>query len=90
MYSLELENERVRETNVWTYDEFNRFIEFVDGEEYKALFITLFNTGMRLGEALALCWNDLKNFVVCDIVTKRHRVDCIRSVKPQKRCTARL
>ena len=43
-----------RENNIWNYQEFTRFLECVDGIGYKALFFTLFNTGMRLGEALAL------------------------------------
>lgn len=34
------------------------------------MFITLFNTGMRLGEALALCWYDLKNSEIS--ITKSH------------------
>ena len=48
-----------REQNIWTYDDFNKFIVNVTDVEYEALFITLFLTGMRLGESLALNWNDL-------------------------------
>lgn len=48
-----------KEQNVWSYDEFRRFISCVDDEEYRMLYIVLFLTGMRLGEALALTYEDL-------------------------------
>ena len=50
-----------RDKNIWTYEEFFTFLQYVEGDGYKALYFTLFNTGMRLGEALALTWNDLSN-----------------------------
>lgn len=50
--------------NIWTYADFNKFINCVDDEEYKLLYITLFLTGMRLGEALALNWNDLGSHII--------------------------
>lgn len=52
-------NKKKKEKNIWTIEEFNQFIRFVDDERYKALFITLFFTGIRLGEALALTFDDL-------------------------------
>lgn len=45
----------------WNMDEFNRFINVVDNFQYKVLFEFLFFTGVRLGEALALNWNDFKD-----------------------------
>lgn len=39
--------------------EFDRFIECADDLRYRALFTTLFYTGMRVGEANALRWVDL-------------------------------
>ena len=56
---IEKMEDRYKENNVWSYDEFNRFIEYVDRLSYKTLFIILFYTGVRLGEALALNWNDI-------------------------------
>lgn len=50
-----------REINVWTLEEFEKFISCVDDDVYKALFITLYFTGLRIGECLALNWNDLIN-----------------------------
>lgn len=49
---------RKRETNIWSDNEFKRFIAKVDKDAYKELFVILYYTGMRLGEALALTWND--------------------------------
>lgn len=45
----------------WTFDEFNRFINCVNEKLYYVLFNVLFFTGMRLGEALALNWNDISD-----------------------------
>lgn len=50
-----------QEINFWTYEEFKSFISKVDEELYYTLFTTLFFTGTRIGECLALTWNDLKN-----------------------------
>ena len=43
-----------RQYTVWTQDDFNRFIAVVDNDKYRALFTTLFYSGMRIGEAQAL------------------------------------
>ena len=50
-----------KEMNIWNLEEFNRFIKEVDKPVYKTLFIVLYYTGMRLGEALALKWKDYQN-----------------------------
>ncbi|MFI3260509.1 MAG: site-specific integrase [bacterium] len=42
----------------WTLDEYNKFISNVHEHVYKELFETLYYTGIRQGEALALTWND--------------------------------
>ncbi len=49
-----------QELNIWDIETFNRFISFINNEKYKIFFILLYFTGMRLGEALALQWEDLK------------------------------
>ena len=50
------------ETNVdfWTLEEFNKFISVIPKEDniYKIFYITLYFTGLRQGECLALTWND--------------------------------
>ena len=43
----------------WTPQEFNTFISVVDDLLYSTLFLFLYGTGMRSGEALALTWNDI-------------------------------
>ena len=50
-------------TNVdfWTLEEFNQFINVVDDYVYKKFYETLYYTGLRQGECLALTWNDLKS-----------------------------
>ena len=48
-------------SRVWQVDEFNQFIKYVNNDTYEAFFITLFYTGMRLGEIQALTWKDFKN-----------------------------
>lgn len=47
------------ESNFWTSSEFNQFINTVDNEYYKLIFIFLYRTGLRIGELRALTWNDI-------------------------------
>lgn len=42
-----------------TKEEFDKFISVVDPGLYHNLFTTLYYTGARIGEALALTWNDI-------------------------------
>src|SRR5699024_6516814 len=43
----------------WILDEFKTFIGVVDEFIYYVLFMTLYYSGMRKGEALALTWGDI-------------------------------
>lgn len=54
-------NELKKNVNFWTIEEFQKFINCVDDFVYKTFFETLYYTGLRQGEALALNWNDFKN-----------------------------
>lgn len=47
--------------NYWSIEEFKKFLNLFEPEEYnyQLLFTCLFFTGIRLGEALALTWNDI-------------------------------
>lgn len=54
----EKKKNREKEMNIWSVDEFERFINEVDSYAYKELFIILYFTGIRLGEALGLKWSD--------------------------------
>lgn len=48
-----------KEMEVWTPKEFQTFLAAVKGDIYHAFFLTLYCTGMRRGEALALSWEDI-------------------------------
>lgn len=46
-------------TDYWTLEEFKEFIVHVDDDMYYTLFMTLYYSGMRKGELLALTWADI-------------------------------
>lgn len=46
--------EQKREYTIWTKEQFMRFYSVIDNEKYKALFYTLFFSGIRCGELQAL------------------------------------
>ena len=50
---------RDAEINFWTYDEFQKFINVVDDKFYYLVFNFLYYTGLRIGELMALNWNDI-------------------------------
>lgn len=54
-----LTREEKKERPVWTPDQFDRFLEYVP-EAWKPIFVFLFWTGCRRGEALAVCRDDVK------------------------------
>ena len=49
-----------QEFEIWTVDEFNQFISSVKHPVYNAFFHTLYHTGMRRGEGIALLKDDFK------------------------------
>ncbi|MBQ8345151.1 MAG: site-specific integrase [Clostridia bacterium] len=51
--------ESPKEMQIWTPEEFGRFIRAVDSRPYELYFRTLYVLGCRRGEAQALTWNDL-------------------------------
>ena len=53
--------EYLPKVDFWTYDEFIQYISVIDDNLYSTLYKTLYYTGMRLGECLALNWNDIRN-----------------------------
>ena len=55
----ETKEEIMSKMQVWTVEEFNRFAQCVDNEIYRIFFTTLFWTGARRGEIIALQCSDL-------------------------------
>ena len=55
----------------WHLEEFNKFISVVDDVTLNALFNLLYQGGYRVGEALALTWNDV-NFATKTIPVKKN------------------
>ncbi len=47
--------------NIWSIEEFNRFNYIIDNKIYKVLFTLMFFTGCRLGELLALTFDDIED-----------------------------
>lgn len=50
-----------KEIKFWTKEEFDRFIEVVDDPEHRFFFLTLYYSGMREGECLALKLDDMES-----------------------------
>lgn len=48
-----------KKIDYWTLEEFKKFIKHVDDFQYYTLFMTLYYSGMRKGELLALTWQDI-------------------------------
>lgn len=48
-----------KKMDYWTLDEFREFIRHVDDPLYYCLFMTLYYSGLRKGELLALTWADI-------------------------------
>lgn len=53
------EKESNKRMNFWVVDEFHQFIDSVDDLLYKTFFSTLYYSGARKGELLALTWEDI-------------------------------
>lgn len=57
-------NEIPKEIEVWTAEEYKKFINVVDDLVYKNLYRFLYFTGVRLGESLALTFNDIEEDII--------------------------
>lgn len=53
------EIESNKRLNYWEFEEFKQFINVVDELMYKTFFTTLYYSGARKGELLALTWDDI-------------------------------
>lgn len=65
-----------RQMQIWTREEFDRFIAVVDDDMYRAFFSMLFFTGRRKGEVMALYSTDVyKDYIVFDKSVMRKTLD---------------
>lgn len=62
----------VEPMKVWTYDQFNLFLEQEEDYTFKAFFYFLYNTGLRRGEAIALQKTDVRDNKVSVTKAMRH------------------
>ena len=71
-------NDLNKNGNIWTMNEFNKFIDSVDDNYYKILFKLLYFTGMRKGELLGLTWSDIdfynKTISINKTITRNHEM----------------
>ena len=62
-----------KKIDFWTKDEYDQFIQYSEvGSQYYVLFETLFWTGMRIGELLALTKSDIDTEKGCIHITKTY------------------
>ena len=82
-------NELPKEYDVWSIDEFKTFINCVDDDNYKIFFETLYYTGLRLGESLALTWNDFNgSYLVVNKTLTRNIIDGKKIANSPKTATS--
>ena len=82
---LKMSNEEImKEMDIWTPEEFSRFISCVDLPLYKLFFATLFWTGMRKGEAIALQKTDYCDGWLNIHATQEQRSEGLRPTKTKQ------
>lgn len=59
------------DTDIWMKEQVQQFLRFTKGDSMYPVFFLLFATGMRIGEVLALRWNDV-NFTQRTITVRRN------------------
>lgn len=82
--------EQKREYTIWTKDQFMRFFAVIDNERYKALFYTLFFSGIRCGELQALTPKDYdgKSLTIRTTYTRKTMDDTAYKITQTKNYTA--
>ena len=64
-----------KEMRVLSKEEQEQFISALEGEYYKPMFLTYLYTGMRMGEAIPLTWEDI-NFEAREIRVNKKAIIC--------------
>lgn len=79
------EDEILTENSIWTPEEFNKFIKYIEDPEYKVFFEFLFWTGCRRGEAIALQKCDVKEHSAIIKYSQRASVNGLHPTKTKQR-----
>lgn len=56
---LEIEEHTPQERAVWSKEDMEKFLTVIKGEKYELFFALYATYGLRRGEAIALCWEDV-------------------------------
>jgi len=70
-----------KEMQIWTPQQFDLFMNAVDGYIYKAYFLLLFRTGLRRSEGKALLKSDIKNGIINVDKSLKHNTQGIQPLK---------
>ena len=81
---------QTEEMNVWTVEQFNTFIRCVHNPIYAIYFHTLFWTGARRGEIIALQCSDLRDHEIYIHQSLRRKVTGVKSTKTKTNRFVRL
>lgn len=65
-------DEQKKEMLFWHPEEYNQFIDIVDDPSFEAMYNILYWCGLRIGEVLALSWNDVDLFAKTIKVSKTY------------------
>lgn len=84
-------NEIKKEVKIWNNKEFKKFINAIDKNDYiyKILFKFMFYTGCRLGECLALTWDDIQdNKIIINKTITKENINGKRLISTPKTLTS--
>lgn len=84
------DEEVLKEFEVWTPEEFNRFVECVDNELYKLFFTFIFWTGCRRGEAIAVQKENIGDHTVTFKYSQHDQKGGLKPTKGRSRRTIKL
>lgn len=84
------DEEVLKEYDVWTPAEFNRFVECVDSELYKIFFTFMFWTGCRRGEAIALQKDCVGDHTVTFKYSQFNQKDGLKPTKGRMKRTIKI
>jgi len=83
---IPINSDDIKDYTIWTPEEFDHFIGFVENYVCKAFFTFLYHTGARLGEAKALLVTDINDGSVSINKSMKHYIN---GVKPLKTVSSR-